>query len=399
MKTGSGVYYSSIIKNFEKKGYENAALYGVQSPFEGCMQQNVLKFPVLFKSEILPFPIAGMSDKMPYESTIYSQMNEEMFEQWSNEFRRVLLKAKEEFNPDIILCHHVFLLANLTREIFKDIPVFVISHGTDIRQAKKNPWIIHKYGKKLNTMDKYLALTPFDAKDLKKMYGVCDSKVSIVGAGYDESIFYPHDHEGFSGKIEDKVKIIYAGKLAKAKGVYELVQTLPILEKKFDGLELDIVADSSIEEQEELGKLSNYSKNLNIYPATCQKHLSDIMRDCHIFVLPSYYEGLGLVAVEALACHMRVVCTEIQGLMWLLGDEVNSSCAIEYVKLPRLYDVDKPYEEDKPAFIKNLADALSLQIERVQRGAEFNKRVSDSVNTHSWKDVSDRLEQEIKSII
>jgi len=38
------------------------------------------------------------------------------------------------------------------------------------------------------------------------------------------------------------------------------------------------------------------------------------MRAADIYVLPSYYEGLGLIAIEALGCGMRVVVTEIEGL-------------------------------------------------------------------------------------
>ena len=38
--------------------------------------------------------------------------------------------------------------------------------------------------------------------------------------------------------------------------------------------------------------------------------------------MPSYYEGLGLMAIESLACGLYVVTTEIEALMTLLGEEI-----------------------------------------------------------------------------
>lgn len=45
MKTGSGIYYDTVINHLAERGHENAALYGVQEPL-------VLSFPV---SLLFPF--------------------------------------------------------------------------------------------------------------------------------------------------------------------------------------------------------------------------------------------------------------------------------------------------------------------------------------------------------
>ena len=51
----------------------------------------------------LPFPIPGMSDRMPYPSTKYREMGQEMHRCWKEAFRRVVDQAVHEFQPDIIL--------------------------------------------------------------------------------------------------------------------------------------------------------------------------------------------------------------------------------------------------------------------------------------------------------
>ena len=83
--------------------------------------------------------------------------------------------------------------------------------------------------------------------------------------------------------------------------------------------------------------------------------------------MPSYYEGLGLVAIEALASGLYVVVTEIEAPMALLGDKINSSGVIKYVQPPRIYDTDKPLEEDLPAFKGRLKEAMLEQIEKVRQ--------------------------------
>ena len=129
-----------------------------------------------------------------------------------------------------------------------------------------------------------------------------------------------------------------------------------------------------------------------------QAELADMMRDCDIFVLPSYYEGLGLIAIEALACGLRAVTTKIEGLMDLWGEEVNKSGIIEYVNLPRLYDIDKPYEEDKQRFANDLANKISKQIDRIRDDEEINIKIKNSIKAHSWEKIIDRINDIIKML-
>jgi len=75
-----------------------------------------------------------------------------------------------------------------------------------------------------------------------------------------------------------------------------------------------------------------------------------ILEDVTNPFLPSFYEGLPLVLVEARACGCRLVATDLPGirerLLPVLGDE------LALVELPRLTGVDKPVAADLPAFIR-----------------------------------------------
>ena len=116
-----------------------------------------------------------------------------------------------------------------------------------------------------------------------------------------------------------------------------------------------------------------------------QAHLGEIMRQKDIFILPSYFEGLGLIAVEALGSGLRVVATEIEGLIEFLGDKIDNSDIIEYIAMPTIYDTDKAVEEEKPAFIERIVATLELMIERTRKERKLPQELLEEVERHSWK--------------
>ena len=138
--TGSGVYLTELVKGFQRLNIEQAVVAGISRDGTVCLPEGVQVFPVCFETGDLPFPVVGMSDEMPYKSTRYSDMTQQMTRQFKTAFAKRIQEAVREFMPDIILCHHLYFLAAMVREMFPDIPVYGISHGSDLRQIKKNEW-------------------------------------------------------------------------------------------------------------------------------------------------------------------------------------------------------------------------------------------------------------------
>ena len=108
--TGSGVYLTELVKGFEKLGHEQVVLCGITKEDRIHLPESVKCYPVYYKSDEMPFPVCGMSDEMPYESTRYCDMTEEMTERYRETFLKKISRIVEEFDPDIILCHHLYYL-------------------------------------------------------------------------------------------------------------------------------------------------------------------------------------------------------------------------------------------------------------------------------------------------
>ena len=379
IKTGSGVYFTNVIEGLKQFDVEQAAVYATTPEYDFNFLDE--KFEVEFQGKDISFPIVGMSDIMPYENTLYKNMTAEMLETWQEVFRKKLEKAKKEFKPDVVITHHLWILSSIVCDVFEGEKVIGVCHNTDIRQAEKNPAMKDKYVKNLGKLDKILALSSGVIEGISNIYSYPEDKIVNIGAGYNEKIFYPAKKY----EKQDNVKILYAGKFDESKGFYELIKAFRLLEKKDANVELELIGNLKEEDRPRVEALVGNSKKIKIYNAVDQVHLGEIMRHKDIFILPSYFEGLGLIAVEALGSGLRVVATEIEGLIEFLGDEINNSEIIEYIAMPTIYDTDKAVEEEKPAFVNRIVGALELMIERTREQREIPAELLEEIEHHSWK--------------
>ena len=382
VKTGSGVYFTNVIDGLkEYRDIEQACVYATTADYDINILARKNQYEVVFESENLPFSIVGMSDIMPYPNTLYHNMTDEMFGQWKKEFLKQLNLAKNNFNPDVILTHHLWILSSMTREIFPDKKVVAVCHNTDIRQARQNKSLKKKHIHSLKDVDNVLALSNRQFKDIEEVFGISEEKIIDIGAGYNEKIFYPPEHY----PEKEKVELVYAGKFDDSKGFYELIKAFRKIEENDDSVTIDLIGNITEQNKERIKKEVGNSKNINVYNAVSQKELADIMRTKDIFILPSYFEGLGLIAVEALGSGLRVVATKIDGLIELLGKELNVDEIIEYVDMPTIYDTDKAVEEEKPAFVLRLADKIENMIKRTREKREIDKVLIEKIQKKSWK--------------
>lgn len=392
-KTGSGVYFSNLVENLSRYDHDQRAIFALQDDFQWNLLEDEHIYPVEFKNEELNFPIVGMSNVMPYDNTLYSQMSEEMFQAWIGSFRKKLEEVKREFTPDIIFAHHLWILTSLVIEVFPDSKIVGVFHNTDMRQAQMNPEIYKKYVKDFHKLDLVFAGSE-DQKDLivETYRDIKKEDIIAIGGGFNQEIFYPAEEK----ETSDKIRLVYAAKIDPSKGIYELLKVYK--ELNLDDVSLDIIGSPDEEGKKELEKYIQGDESIRVYNVKDQAALGDELRRKDIFLMPSFYEGLGLMAIESLATGLYVVTTEIEALMSLLGEEIKASGVIKYVPLPRIYDVDKPVEIDLRRFRKDLKDAILEQIEKIRNkdGAIMEQR--ENIEKFSWPSLVDRINGIIKEL-
>jgi len=394
-KTGSGVFLQQLFKTGNKQNHEQAVIAGVpigeQNPdIENLKPQNF--YPVLFESEELDFPVVGMSDVMPYASTKYSDLDEIMYEKYEKSFKKVIQKAVVEFKPDVVICNHIWLLCGYIKDLFSNLKVLVLCHGTDLRQLERSPRLVPIVKKSVPKCDYLFALNSAQREEIVTLHNVKNNQVITSGSGYNPDMFFPIKRERNS-----KIKIVYVGKICNYKGVPNLLNTLDRT-KNFENIELNLIGHGNVKESDEIIKsISNRKSEINYLGAIEQDKLAHFLKTCDIFILPSFFEGLPLVVIEALASGVKVICTDLPGLDQFMGEELKELGAIRYVKMPRLKNVDTPYEEDIESFEKELTEKIDeISFEFLNNETYDLDKVLTHLEDKTWKGLFHRLEKYFK---
>lgn len=390
-KTGSGTYLQALIEQGEKKGYCQAVIAGIPANEPNkYFKTNVKFYPVVFETENLPFPVVGMTDIMPYKSTMYRKLNEDMISKWKNAFSEVLTKSVMEFKPDIIITHHLWILSAMVKEMFPLIKTIAICHGTDLRQMDLAPNFNNYVSKYCRNIDNIAALHEDQKNEIIKKYQIDKNKITVVGVGFNPNIFYTNDTE----KKMDKIKLIYAGKLNFAKGIPSLIKSYNKLDIDKISIELILAGSGTGSQFKVIEKMAEESRLKVILKGSIpQSELSKLFRESHLFVFPSFFEGLPLVLTEALASGMLIVTTNLPGVKDFFGDYINKKGLIEYVKMPSLKSLDEPFEEDLPNFEEEFYKAIENQLEKI-KNKHYKKdlKIKEVIDNMSWKGVFNKIE-------
>ena len=344
--TGSGIYLQSMMREAAAAGHDNVMIAGIQSDRDAELHgvtPEQCRF-VRFNGEDIPFRIPGMTDIMPYPSTRFIDLSAAEIDAYEAVFKRVLTDTVAEFHPDIIHTHHLWLVSSLVRRLFPHIPVVTTCHGTDLRQFQNCVHLRDKVLLGCRDLNAALALSAAQKKDIEQLYQLPPEKVVVCGAGYNDGMF-----TAGAKPAPRPVQIVYAGKFWNAKGLPWLLKAL----KRIEALDwqLHMVGGGSGPENDECLRLANdLGERVTVHGLIPQARLAAIFKQAHLFVLPSFFEGLPLVVLEALASGCRVIANDLPGVKAVLGNV--AADFITLVPTPRLKNMDRPYPEDLPAFVQ-----------------------------------------------
>ena len=384
--TGSGVYLTELVKEFALQGHEQAVVAGIYQDDEVELPDGVEFYPVYFCSERLPYDIVGMSDEMPYKSTRYCDMTPEMVEQFRASFFEVISPLVEQFQPDLILCHHLYLLTAFVRQWFPNKKIYGFCHNTDLRQMQKTDLERTFIAEQIRKLDRIFVPQTAQQDGVVDIYQVDIEKTMIVGMGYNNKIFYVTGEKPKDGVT----RIVFAGKIAEKKGVMSLIRSLSLLGKKAPHVQkgaLQVYLAGSAGNETEYREIQRLAEEcpyeIHFLGRLVQPALAKVYNECDIFTLPSFFDGLPLTVIEALACGDRVVVSDLPGIQAWLG-EYAPGADVRYVTMPQMRNTDEPVPESLPEFEERLAKALLQSIHTKER------KIAD-VSKISWEGIAKKV--------
>ncbi len=150
-----------------------------------------------------------------------------------------------------------------------------------------------------------------DKKYLLDKYRLMDDKITVVPNYIDITKFHPLD----SKKYVDR--LIFVGRLNKQKNLFGLIDAVSKA-----NLILDIFGDGELKEKLKLYAIEN-SVTVNFMGIVPNSELPQTLNHYRYFIIPSFYEGMPKALLEAMACGLVCIGTDVPGINEVIDDNIN----------------------------------------------------------------------------
>ena len=205
-----------------------------------------------------------------------------------------------------------------------------------IRKAyrEKKKIIIHMHGSTFDIFYKERC-NEKQKKEVRDIFAVADKVIALS-----------EDWKGFLVKYiceEDKIQVIYnavkipdpyekdysnkkmlfLGRLGQRKGTYDLIEVLPAIFQKFPDAHMYFGGDGEREQAEALCRKKGIADHVTFLGWVRDAEKEKYLKECSVYVLPTYHEGMPMSILEAMAYGMAVVSTYVGGIPHLITDGEN----------------------------------------------------------------------------
>jgi colanic acid/amylovoran biosynthesis glycosyltransferase len=147
------------------------------------------------------------------------------------------------------------------------------------------------------------------------------SRIHVVRCGVDLDVYAPPAQRSSS---DLRSNILFVGRLLHGKGLSLFFEAIAKLRRRGAEVVATIVGDGPARAEFEAvaGRL-RVSEHVRFVGAVGQDDIRSYYADADIFCLPSFAEGIPVVAIEAMAMELPVVATRIMGIPELVDDGAN----------------------------------------------------------------------------
>lgn len=235
--------------------------------------------------------------------------------------RGTLARLRREGKLDVLDAHFGYpdghaasLLARWLR-----VPFTITLRGTETRHAR-TPGLRERLHAALERADRVFSVSSSLA-DIAAGLGIARDKLQVVGNGVDTRKFHPVDRDEARRSLgipADATVLISVGGLTERKGFHRVIELLPALRREVPKLQLLVIGGASAEgdwgpqlrqQVRELG-LEDCVRFLGTMPPAA---LKQPLSAADVFVLATRNEGWANVFLEAMACRLPVVTTDVGG--------------------------------------------------------------------------------------
>ena len=205
----------------------------------------------------------------------------------------------------------------------------------------------------LPQVDLLIFLNPDDPKDLIDKYAINVRKVEVLGGIGLNLKDYPYQP---LSNIQQPVNFLFIGRLLKEKGIHDFIEAAKKVKEKYSETQFTVLGaidpyNLGALKQSELDEL--ISSNLIDYPGHVN-NVKDWIANSHVFVLPSYREGVPRSTQEAMAIGRAVITTDVPGCRETVENGVNGFIVAKWnpeaLAEKMIYFIEHPEQIEKMGY-------------------------------------------------
>ncbi len=154
-----------------------------------------------------------------------------------------------------------------------------------------------------------------DKQHICSKYQIPPAKIEVLHNYINTAVFQPTDCEKYENRI------IFVGRLQPQKNLFNLIEAV-----SGNDLTLDIYGNGELYD-ELLAQAKKLNAKVNFMGVVPNNELPGILNRYRYYILPSFYEGTPKSLLEAMACGLVCIGTDVEGINQIIEDRVNGYLA------------------------------------------------------------------------
>ncbi|WP_232343090.1 glycosyltransferase family 4 protein [Halosimplex litoreum] len=214
-----------------------------------------------------------------------------------------------------------------------DAPLVLTSHGTSYDEARsvdpQSPpdylfkYVFHPINVVMDAVsgrlaDRIVAVSDHTREQLGELYRFDESKLRTVPPGIDTERFSERSG-GHPAVSEVRPSVLVLSRLDPRKGIDKAIRAFA----RADGTDAELLIAGTGRLESSLKDLASdlgVADDVSFLGFVPDEELPSLYSSVELFVLPSEYEGFGIVFMEAMACGTPVIGTEVGGIPTAVAD-------------------------------------------------------------------------------
>ena len=155
----------------------------------------------------------------------------------------------------------------------------------------------------------------WDKQYICSKYHISPERIEVLHNCINTAIFCPTDCEKYADRI------IFVGRLQPQKNLFNLVEAV-----SDNNLILDIYGNGELHD-ELLAQAKKLNAKVNFMGVIDNDQLPEVLNRYRYYILPSFYEGMPKTLLEAMACGLVCIGTDVNGINEVIEDGVSGYLA------------------------------------------------------------------------